>query len=317
MAEAEGAAQNEPALHAKSAITRPAPAKINLALHVTGRRADGYHLLDSLVVFADIGDTLTVAPREPALGGGPVRLLANGPFADQLPPPAQNIVAKAAAAIGGLRPRRDGEDQAIEITLAKMLPCAAGLGGGSADAAATLNALCEFWQLAPDADGLDELARGLGADVPVCLSGRPQRLRGIGEKLDPVRIDFPFAALLANPGRPCPTARVFDRLTNWNNDPLPALPDRFTDLRQLLGWLDTTRNDLAIPALTIAPEIASVLDQLNRLDGCLLARMTGSGSTCFALFGSDGEAKNAAAGLHAAHRDWWITATVLNPAVPI
>lgn len=293
-------------------VSRFAPAKINLALHVTGKRSDGYHLLDSLVVFATVGDVVTV--KRGSRTGDPVRLTAAGEFADQLPAADLNIVSHAVTAIRRAGSHSLPKNQSLAVHLTKALPCAAGLGGGSADAAATLIVLDELWALGLAADKLEFLAQSLGADVPACLSATPKRLRGTGELLDPVVIDFPFAAVLVNSGDRCLTAQVFERLDIPGRPPLPDLPARFTDPRQLLDWLQATGNDLEAPARSVVPQIGIVLHQLKRLRGCLLARMTGSGATCFGLFATDRSAEAAADALRIENPNWWITATVLNPA---
>lgn len=262
-----------------------APAKINLALHVTGRRPDGYHLLDSLVVFATAGDRLRVTPAEqPAL-----RL--TGRFAAAVPEGPDNLCLRAAALAGA----------AAEITLDKRLPVASGIGGGSADAAAVLRALARQGVALPDRP------ERLGADVPVCLAGRPARMRGAGERLDPLPPLPRLAMVLVNPGPALSTPAVFAGLTQRGNSGLPDLPAALTGPR-LVSWLGECRNDLEAPATALVPQVASVLQAL-RCQGAGLARMSGSGATCFGLFLTTGAAARAATAIERAQPDWWVTAT--------
>ena len=251
-----------------------AAAKVNLALHVTGQRADGYHLLDSLVAFATPlegatpadgdapmdGDLLTVAFGH---GDAAPRLELDGPFAAEVPPGADNIVVRAAAAVGGIS----------SVRLWKGLPVAAGIGGGSADAAAVLRAAAMHRGL-PVAH-YAELALALGADVPVCLVGRPSLMRGIGEAVTPVALP-PVAAVLVNPRVPVATRDVFAALSRKDNAPMRELVP-FAGPADLADWLAATRNDLEAPAVTLAPVIAEVLGALRAMEGCRLARMSGSG----------------------------------------
>lgn len=277
-----------------------APAKINLYLHVIGRRDTGYHDLDSLVMFATEGDSLTVAPLPGA--DGP-RLTVDGPFAASLAaePPAGNLVVKAALALA----KHLGRPPAVAITLTKRLPIASGIGGGSADAAACLTALCRLWGVAADTPELFALAAGLGADVPVCLDGRAAYFGGIGDILDeaPPLPDCP--ALLVNPGVPVPTPAVFR-----NRPALYSWPARLTraptGIEDLADLLSRRRNDLTEAAIEVAPVIAEVLEALEDTERCLLARLSGSGATCFALYPDDQAAATAAAALAAARPDWWV-----------
>lgn len=267
-----------------------APAKVNLALHVTGRRPDGYHLLDSLVVFARVGDMLEA---EPAAG---VSLTLGGKFGGSLGVDGDNSVLRAAAL---LRPQ--GQGAALRLT--KVLPVAAGLGGGSADAAAALRLLARLWGL-PLPRAEETLA--LGADVPVCLAGRAARMRGIGERLDPVDLP-PFWLVLANPGVPVSTPAVFAALAARENPGLPPIP-ALGDAAELCAWLGKTRNDLETPARAIAPEVAATLEALAAQPGCGLARMSGSGATCVGIFAKEAAALDAMAALRAAHPRWWAMA---------
>jgi 4-diphosphocytidyl-2-C-methyl-D-erythritol kinase len=258
---------------------------------VTGRRPDGYHLLDSLVCFPGVADRLEA---EPAHG---LSLALDGPFGDQLAAEADNLVLRAAAL---LRPPGRG----AALRLAKHLPVAAGLGGGSSDAAAAIRVLARLWEVPLPAP---ERLVGIGADVPVCLAARPARMRGIGERLTPVA--FPdFWLVLVNPGVPLSTAAVFGVLASRDNAPLPEPPVAFRGAGALADWLALARNDLEAPACTIEPRIRSVLDALAARPGCRLARMSGSGASCFGLFAREVEARAAGAALRCAEPAWWVAA---------
>ena len=278
-------------------IRQPAPAKLNLTLHVTGKRADGYHELDSLVAFADLRDTISVRPA------AEISLNIEGPFAEILNEEPDNLVLKAARALAAAA----GVATGAAITLTKRLPVAGGIGGGSADAAATLRALAELWNLDLTAPEYDGLAMALGADVPVCLAGRAAYMAGAGERLDPAPQLPPAALVLANPMRPLSTKAVFDALGGRFGS-----ADRFerapADASELADLLATRRNNLNEPARQCLPEIGTVLDELSAAPGALLSRMSGSGATCFALFVGDAEAKHAVGGIAAAHADWWVRA---------
>lgn len=266
-----------------------APAKVNLALHVTGQRADGYHLLDSLVVFAAIGDRVAVQD------GHGLRLTVAGPMAAALAGDDDNLVLRAARHLG------IGD---ATITLTKMLPVASGIGGGSADAAATIRALCRLKGLR-----LPEPATtaALGADVPVCLAGRPARMSGIGEVLLPLPPLPEIWLVLVNPGVAVATAGVFGALTRRENPPLPELSS-LSGVGALADHLRLCRNDLEAPARRLQPAIGDVLDALGAQPGCLLARMSGSGATCFGLFAGADDARAAAESVGAAWPDWWVAA---------
>lgn len=275
-----------------------APAKINLHLHVTGRRADGYHLLDSLVAFADVGDVVE------AVAGEGLSLALDGPFADGLGAGADNLVLRAAvrlAEAAGVRP-----DAALRLT--KRLPIASGIGGGSADAAAALRVLVRLWGIAPDADMLARLAQGLGADVPVCLARRPALMRGVGEVLADVPALPTFGLLLVNPGVGVSTAAVFGARSAAASAAC-TLPAGWPDLPDLVAWLEQCRNDLEAPARRLCGAVGDVLEAIRTLPGCRLARMSGSGATCFGVF------DDAAAARHGADllggRRWWVHAGML------
>jgi len=271
-------------------VTEPAPAKVNLCLHVTGQRADGYHLLDSLVVFVEVGDRVSARAD---LG---FSLSIDGPEAGGIAPDGSNLVCRAAAAMGVVD---------VAVHLLKSLPVASGIGGGSADAAATLRALARLTgqPLPPAAAVL-----ALGADVPVCLAGRPVRMQGIGELLTPLPPLPAVWMVLVNPRVMVPTPRVFAALASRSNPPLPELPKGgWPNLATLANWLEQrTRNDLSGPAHGLAPVVADVEAALLATVGCALARMSGSGATCFGLYPDETAAKAAAAHLRSAHPGWWV-----------
>jgi 4-diphosphocytidyl-2-C-methyl-D-erythritol kinase len=262
-------------------------AKINLALHVRAREADGYHRIETLFAFAQDGDLLSVGPGEG------LTLRIEGPFARALSAGEDNLVLKAARALA----ERHGAPGAA-LRLDKRLPIASGIGGGSADAAAALRLLSRFWGLSPDRDELHDIARGLGADVPACLHSRTARGLGRGDELDRVEPNGLAGTplLLVNPRTPVSTAAVFRA---WDGVDRGALPDDPAE----------GRNDLEAPARVLAPEIDDVLQALRACPGVRLVRMSGSGATCFALFGSEAACVDASAVLSANRPGWWQLAT--------
>jgi 4-diphosphocytidyl-2-C-methyl-D-erythritol kinase len=271
-----------------------APAKVNLYLRVVGRRADGYHLLDSLAVFADVADVVQVAPAET------LTLEVAGPFAAALAGEPDNLVLRAAralAAVAGVVPR-------ARIVLAKHLPVASGLGGGSADAAAALRALARLWRLELSGACLAGLAASLGADVPVCLACRPARMGGVGEALAPAPALPRCGMVLVNPGVAVATSAVFRARAGRPFSSAAVLPAGWTDAEAMAGSLVGLDNDLQSPARELCPAIGAVLAALSGLEGCLLARMSGSGATCFALFADAPAARRAAAAL--VRPGWWV-----------
>ncbi|GHD99076.1 4-diphosphocytidyl-2C-methyl-D-erythritol kinase [Defluviimonas sp. 20V17] len=279
-----------------------APAKINLTLHVIGRRADGYHLLDSLVAFVDLGDRVGVAP------GDGLSLRVKGPRAAGVPADDNNLMLRAARLLAAGAGAEVGADLGAALTLEKCLPMAAGIGGGSSDAAAALRLLSRLWGLPmPDTRAL----MALGADLPVCAAARPARMRGLGERLDPAPALPPVWLVLANPGMALATPAVFGALSRPENAPMPeTLPD-FPDAVALAAWLRAQRNDLEPAATAICPAVAQVSAALAAQSGCLLARMSGSGATCFGVFASPATAQAAVAALRAARPDWWVEAAGL------
>lgn len=289
-----------------SALLRTlAPAKVNLCLHIVGRRADLYHELDSLVAFASLGDVLTLD------AGRPLGLSVSGPTAAVSGASQDNLVLRAARALQALVPDlRTGH-----FELDKSLPVAAGLGGGSSDAAAALRLLAAANAIEADDPRLLEAAQRTGADVPVCLDGTARIMRGIGDDLDPPLGLAGFPAVLVNPRAPVETAAVFKRLGLAAGEVRD--PRRLTGAASELGSIErlrALRNDLQAPAVEIAPVILEVLEALEALPGARLARMSGSGATCFALFDGKATAEEAARRLRLDQPGWWIEPTWLGDA---
>jgi 4-diphosphocytidyl-2-C-methyl-D-erythritol kinase len=279
-------------------IRRAAPAKLNLYLHVLGRRPDFYHRLDSLVAFADIGDLLIARPADT------LSLDIRGIFAAELAGDAAgNLVWRAAVALAeraGIAPR-------AALVLEKNLPVASGIGGGSSDAAATLQALAELWQLDLQAPRFAGLAQSLGADVPVCLYGRAAWLGGIGEEIAPAPKLPPVPIVLVNPGAPLPTPAVFKARQGAFSAPA-RFAETPRDAVGLAALLKERANDLTSAAIGLVPAIAEVLADLEDSEGALLARMSGSGATCFALYGEEAQSRRAAALLFRQRPRWWVAA---------
>ncbi|MEZ5810704.1 MAG: 4-(cytidine 5'-diphospho)-2-C-methyl-D-erythritol kinase [Rhizobiaceae bacterium] len=282
-----------------------APAKINLALHVTGLDDKAFHLLDTLVVFADFGDRITIARAD--RDGFEVTGLHAGALAGE----GENLVTQARDMLRQSHRRHDCFP--VAIALEKNLPVASGVGGGSSDAATTLRLLARIWNLPAGEGELARIGLALGADVPMCLAGRPLVARGIGEAVTPIPAFPALSMVLVNPGIAVPTGAVFSALAGKQNPPLPPLPVAPTQ-GQLIDWLATTRNDLEAPAKTIAPAIDEAGDLLAGT-GALLARMSGSGATCFGLFG-DRLAAETAAGAIAKRRPRWFVRAVTTGGSP-
>lgn len=274
-----------------------ARAKVNLTLEILGRRDDGYHLLESLVVFAELGDRLSFSPAEF------FTLDLKGPFAASLPRAEENLVLRAARGLSALA----GGGRGAAILLEKNLPAAGGIGGGSADAAATLAGLCELWDFRPDPKALYELALSLGADLPVCLNGKPCLMRGVGEELEAAPGLPDFVLLLVNPGTALPTPEVFAAREGPYATP-KDWPEAFAGLEDFVAALKQRGNGLEAAAFSLAPEVAEARAALAVLPGCLLARMSGSGATCFGLFAGLEEARAGAEILKEKRPGWWVEA---------
>ena len=287
------------------ATSEAAPAKINLALHVTGQRADGYHLLDSIVAFAGHGDRLTFSAAERdtfSLGGrfGPL-------LSDKAEGKDGNLVLRARDLLRQTLAGQGHMAGPVDITLEKNLPVASGIGGGSADAAAALRGLLRFWQASLPEDRLSAIALKLGADVPMCLASRPLRARGIGEEIDALDTMPSFPLVLANPLKAVSTPDIFRRLTHKDHPPIsepPANNDRGAWIQFLAGQ----RNDLEAPARALLPEIAEISDMLRHA-GARLVRMSGSGATCFGIYDDRASAEAAERHLAGLRPDWYFQAT--------
>jgi 4-diphosphocytidyl-2-C-methyl-D-erythritol kinase len=286
-----------------AALARIAPAKVNLFLHVGPLEADGYHLLASLVAFADVGDRLT-AERSDRLS-----LTVTGPFAGALEGEGDNLVLRAVRALGA---RAGIGEPGLRLTLEKQLPVAAGLGGGSSDAGAALKLARDALDLPFDDAALAEIAAGIGADGPMCLHARAAWAEGRGDVLNFETGLPPLPALLVNPGMPSATGAVYrafdDGSTGAANRPSPPAG---WDLASVTDWLAAQRNDLQAPAVSLAPAIGEALAATADLPGARLTRMSGSGATVFALFDTTASAEAAARTLAAHRPDWWVRPTVL------
>ena len=281
-----------------TALKAFAPAKVNLFLHVGAAKPNGRHDLDSLVVFADepASDHVTVSLADE------MSLVVTGPYADESGALEDNLVLRAARALKAA----SGTGKFAHIALGKWLPVAAGIGGGSSDAAATLRLLTQLWEIDPAHAAA--VAPGLGGDVPVALAGVPALMRGEGERVEPVRVPGRLPALLVNPGVACPTGPVFRAYDGAGGgaefaevDPLPD----FVDRDHLTDWLGLQRNDLEAPAMEMVPEVRNVLSFLKAQPGIRLARMSGSGATCFALFDALSFAERASVVLKQEAPGWW------------
>jgi 4-diphosphocytidyl-2-C-methyl-D-erythritol kinase len=278
-------------------IGEHAAAKVNLALHVTGRRADGYHLLETLVVFCELGDALSFEAAKAD------RLEIEGANGGGLDGGNGNLVARARGAFRQAVQEAGGKAPPVAIRLTKELPISSGIGGGSADAAATLRGLARLWRTEID---LHRTAAGLGADVPMCLESRAAIARGVGGALTPLDLP-PLDLVLVNPRVAVSTPEVFARLSWRNNDPLPP-PPASPSPEKLATYLKSCRNDLEAAAMGLAPEITAVLAAIDETRP-LFARMSGSGATCFGLYSNREEAERAAMALQAAFPHWYIRAT--------
>jgi 4-diphosphocytidyl-2-C-methyl-D-erythritol kinase len=281
-----------------------ASAKINLALHVGERRTDGYHNLESLVVFADLADVVSVRP---APKGTRTSLAVTGTFAallDEQTPSGGNLVQRAADELAKIGKRRAKD---VAITLNKRIPIAAGLGGGSADAAATLRLLNRVWGLKAPAEKLAEIGVRLGADVPMCLVSQPLIARDIGEKIAPVGGVPALPLVLVHPGVMVRTGSVFALMGGEERPPIPPLPQKFATLMELVFWLRQTRNDLMVPARAVDKRATAAASILAKDADCLFARMSGSGATAFGIFLSAAAAAKAAKRIQKAKPDWWVT----------
>lgn len=284
-------------------LVEPAPAKLNLFLHVVGRREDGYHLLETLFVFTEAGDELTASAADSLL------LTIEGPYAGALAGEAQdNLVLRAARALAeaaGL------QNAGARLVLRKNLPVAAGLGGGSADAAAALRALNQLWVLNWSLEQLAEIGAGLGADIPACVYSQPMWGRGIGTELIPTRLAEALPVMLVNPGLPLATPDVFRAYAALGREFSAELPEQDSSLQPSLAWAAGLANDLETAARLCLPLLEEVRDALLVHEGARLVRMAGSGPTWFAVFDNQAQAGLAAERLRRCHPDWWVAETTV------
>jgi len=288
-------------------LREPAPAKVNLTLRVLGRRPDGYHQITSLVAFADFGDVVTLEPERPT------GFVIEGPFAAKIV--GVNLIERAIAAARAVATEGGGEDLAVgAVRLVKRLPVAAGLGGGSSDAGAVLRALAQANPAPATEIDWAAIAGSLGADVPVCWRGHAALISGIGERVHPVNGLAPLDAVLVNPGIELSTPAVFAALAAPDFEtpgPEPDLAVALETRSNLFAFMCRQGNDLEPVAIRLAPVVGEVLDILSRSAGCQLARMSGSGATCFGIFGDHEEANRTARRLQTEHPGWWIRACLL------
>lgn len=285
-----------------TSVTVTAPAKLNLFLHVVGKRSDGYHLLESLVAFAEFGDTLHVEPS------GLLSLEIAGPFAEALQQEShKNLVMRAATELRF----RGGTAEGARMLLEKNIPIAAGMGGGSSDAATAIDELCRLWKLWGIDDIRHGIATALGADVKMCLKPKNCFVQGIGEKITPVSMAFDMGIVLVSSGTPLPTESVFKKLQGPYTPKLASLPSAFASAPQLIAYLADKRNDLQETAVAQVPEISDALHALRSTLGCGYAAMTGSGATCFGLYEDIDKSMQAAQAMRSTFPSWWIQATRL------
>lgn len=273
-----------------------APAKINLSLHITGRRADGYHFLDSLVVFADIGDSVRIEPASVQ------SFSVDGPESEGLETGGTNLVLRAADMFETC--------QTYRYHLEKNLPVASGIGGGSADAAAICRGLAAL-----ESRHIPDMI-SLGADVPICIASKAARMEGIGERITPLS-ELPLLhAVLVNPRCQVSTKDIFLRIENPNGAPMPKSLPKFSNSDDMSKWLSAQRNDMEAPAVMVAPQIMDAKQSIAAQNGCLIARMSGSGATCFGIFANAALAEQGAARISRAFPDWWVKPTQLGTQSP-
>lgn len=270
-----------------------AHAKLNLTLHVTGKLPNGYHELDSLVVFTEFGDNLALEPANEFL------LVTNGPFSKALPPVSENIILSA------LR-QFEGKGTSVKVFLEKSIPVSAGLGGGSTNASEALRLAANYLGYPLTFDSQQLVA--IGSDLPVCLVGKPSIVKGLGENLTILDRFFKFPVLLVNPNKPVSTREVYRQLTKVDNPPLTPFPDKGNQ-QDVIAWLKEQRNDLESTAILLCPEIKSILSKLREQEGCLLARMSGSGGTCFGIFQTMEQVTKAEGKIKHHQPEWWIQPT--------
>ncbi len=274
-----------------------AHAKLNLTLHVTGKLPNGYHELDSLVVFTEFGDHLELEPAREFL------LVANGPFSQVLPPASKNIIHSALRLF-------EGRGTDFKVSLEKSIPVSAGLGGGSTNATSALRLAANYLGCPLPVD-IQKLV-AIGSDLPVCLTGKPSIVRGLGEELTILDRFYEFPVLLVNPNKPVQTKEVYRQLSEVDNPPQTPYPVKGNN-GDVLTWLKEQRNDLESPAILLCPEIKNILSGLREQEGCVLARMSGSGGTCFGIFQTMEQATGAGREIKLQAPEWWVQPTRILP----
>lgn len=271
-----------------------APAKINLFLHITGKRPDGYHCLESLISFADIGDEVTLEAADDFI------LRIDGPFAGQLPETSDNLISDAFKRLSA----ETGHPLNVAVTLTKNLPIGAGIGGGSADAAAAIRLLLKHWNIFVNEEVLNPFLLSIGADVPVCFANQTSFVSGIGEVVEPMGLIEPIPALIVNPGSFLSTPEVFKQGVAQYSHPIKYIVPTSKD--ELMAFLKAQHNDLEVPAIACLPVINEVLRKIQEQQGCEFARMSGSGATCFGLFETKEQADLAGKEIRKQHPEWWV-----------
>lgn len=286
-----------------------APAKINLYLHITGKLDNGYHMIDSVAGFVDIGDYISLEKSDG------FSFEVTGPYKDYFSerdldpsPQSGNLVVRAFHRLS----QATGKSPDVHITLQKNLPLASGIGGGSSDAGACIWGLMELWKVSPVASYLPSILLELGTDVPVCLKCQPSHMAGLGDLITPIECALPEVPIvLINPMIPCPTSNIYKSF-NGQFSPPPSIPEYFSGVSEFIDFLEPLQNDLTNAAIDNVPEIKDVVACLSERKGLLLSRMSGSGATCFGLFSSNENAKKAALDIKGKHPDWWVQSGHLN-----
>jgi len=279
-----------------------APAKINLFLHVTGKRDDGYHLLESLVGFTDVADEITISPSSK------FQVSFDGPFSELLDK-HDNLIISAAEIIAEYAGK---SLDMIDLHLTKNIPLGAGLGGGSADAAATVRGLIDYWNLEIKENDLQALLLKLGADVPVCYAGSSSIMRGIGEDIQEIEIPNNIPVLLIHPGASNSTVQIFKNYNKKFSQEIKITQNDFLDKDAVTSFLQKQENDLTDSAIETTPIIQNILGILSEQKGCALSRMSGSGSCCFGVFDTIEQAKNAKKNIAHHYPDWWVEESFIN-----
>lgn len=280
-------------------LQKSAPAKVNLFLHVTGKRDDGYHLLESLIGFADFGDIITIMPSDEFS----LKILGGDFSLDT----EDNLITKAVNLVSG----KLQKDLSLSITLEKNIPIGAGLGGGSADAAAAVRGILEYAQVSLPQKEIDEILLSLGADTPICYARKPAYIKGIGEVIEPIAPLPQIPAMLIYPNEFCSTVEIF-KSYDGDFSQTADHPKSFSDLKSLYDFLNKQKNDLTDAAIKKIPAIGDILQTIGKQDGCVISRLTGSGSTCFGLFETTEQSTKAAEKIQKAKPHWWVRPVIIS-----